>query len=169
MDTIDETILTAATEESEPSRNQFVKNRGRTPSPPLKNRVIVYDCNQRTVEVQNKEDVAHRKLLTIMMFATLTVVSISDPDYKKIHLPPRKNEVTIYVDPKTLSEPTTENTAPDGHSNVMLAKIYLDRLGPVNQVLRFLGQLSTLYVRIVTPWSDTSSLVSGPHSVHGVA
>ncbi|MCJ1253623.1 hypothetical protein MMC24_001435 [Lignoscripta atroalba] len=151
MDTIDETILTAATEESEPSRNQFVKNRGRTPSPPLKNRVIVYDCNQRTVEVQNKEDVAHH------------------PDYKKIHLPPRKNEVTIYVDPKTLSEPTTENTAPDGHSNVMLAKIYLDRLGPVNQVLRFLGQLSTLYVRIVTPWSDTSSLVSGPHSVHGVA
>ena len=81
-----------------------------------------------------------------------------------MRLPPRQNDITIFVDPQTESEPTTENTAPNGHSNVMLAKLYLDRLGTLNHVLRYLGQLSTLYITNITPWSETSSRISGSHS-----
>lgn len=46
----------AALEDYEPDKSQHLKARGRSNSPPLK-RVIVYDCDQRTVEVQCEKNV----------------------------------------------------------------------------------------------------------------
>ena len=48
-----------------------------------------------------------------------------------------------------------ENATEDGHSNVMLAKLYLDRLGGFTKVLRLLGVLSTLYITNLRPSSET--------------
>jgi hypothetical protein len=53
--------------------------------------------------------------------------------------------------------PTTEQATQDGHSNVMLATIYLDRLGIYYQILRCLGHLSTLYISNIEPWNETES------------
>ncbi len=38
-------------EEYEPSRRQFLKEKGRSNSP-----VVVYDCDQKTVQVRSKKD-----------------------------------------------------------------------------------------------------------------
>ena len=54
-----------------------------------------------------------------------------------------QSEVTIFVDPETESKPTTDNVDSDGHSNVLLAKLFLNRLGTINNVLKILGLLST--------------------------
>ena len=61
----------------------------------------------------------------------------------------------------------TENMAPDGTINVMLVKLYLDRLGTLNHILRLLGQLSTLCIKNITPWTETSSRVSDSLDVTG--
>ena len=72
-------------------------------------------------------------------------------------LPPKRKQVTIFVDPETESKPTIASRGADGQSNVILATLYLNRLGVYHQVLRFLGLLSTLYVINAGPWSETSS------------
>lgn len=46
-------------QEPGPLAHQFLEKRGKTPSPPLKNRVMVADPNQRTVEVQSKKSVTN--------------------------------------------------------------------------------------------------------------
>lgn len=63
MDTVSSTIATpaSAAEGQEPAKKQFVGNHGRTPSPPLKNRVIVFNCRENTIGVENKKDFAKRK------------------------------------------------------------------------------------------------------------
>lgn len=74
---------------------------------------------------------------------------MADPDkYTSIPLTKREKEVTIYVDPYTQSRPTTDSSTTDGHSNIMLAKFYLDRipLGGLNQIVRLFGGFSTLYI-----------------------
>ena len=74
-------------------------------------------------------------------------VLLSDIDRcQKVDLPPNRKQVTIFVDPETESKPTTASKAPDGQSNVVLATLYLNRLGVFHQLLRFLGLLSTLHV-----------------------
>ena len=78
-----------------------------------------------------------------------------------IELPPKHEQVTIFVDPETESEPTTESRREDGQSNVILATLYLIRLGAYHRVLRTLGLLSTLYVLNAAPWSETSSQING--------
>lgn len=99
----------------------------------------------------------------------LTEAQIIDLDkYKKVALPKQRKRVTIFVDPETESQPTAESTAPDGQSNVVLAKLYLDRLGRYDQLLRFLGLLSTLYVMNAEPWSESSSQNGALHSSEGV-
>src|SRR5436190_12822848 len=91
----------------------------------------------------------------------LTWSSLDSEDYIKVQLPPRESRVTIFVDSETESKPTTNNTAEDGHSNVFLARIYLDRLSRVEQILRFLGQLRTLYItKEAKSWSGKQSLRS---------
>ena len=45
-----------AHEESEPLKNQHLKARGRSNSPPLKS-VLVYDWHQKTVEVRSGKDI----------------------------------------------------------------------------------------------------------------
>ena len=76
-------------------------------------------------------------------------------------LPPKRKQVIIFVDPETESKPTTDSRGEDGQSNVVLATLYLNRLGAYHQVLRFLGLLSTLYVANAAPWSETSSQIIG--------
>ena len=60
--------------------------------------------------------------------------------------PARSKQVTLFIDGKEKSQLTTKSEGDDGQSNVMLAQLYLDRLGPFGQIFRFLGMLSTLYV-----------------------
>lgn len=66
--------------------------------------------------------------------------------YQKVELPTRSKHVTLFVDGETESQLTTKSMGDDGQSNVLLAHLYLDRLGPYGQIFRFLGLLSTLYV-----------------------
>jgi len=112
-------------QEAEPSR---LRDRGRVLN--FKDRVIVYDCGKMRLQVRSRKEVDQ------------------DPnkgDYTEIRLPRRERELTIFVDQETESKVTTEQTT-GGQSNVMLAKLYLDRLGIWNQILRCSGKLSTLYV-----------------------
>ena len=76
---------------------------------------------------------------------------------QKVDLPKRK-QVTIFVDHETESIPTTASKGEGGRSNVVLATLYLDRLGAYGQVLRFLGLLPTLYVMNAAPRSETLSV-----------
>ena len=148
-------------QEREPSGTQFLRIRGRAKSPPLKNRVIIYDPEKKSLEVRSKKQVDHGKLSHILAKCAdsgIQQTEVDQPGYTKIQLPSRINEITLFVDPDAESEPTTENGI-DGHSTVMLAKLYLNRLGTTNQILRFLGQLSTLYVTKIRPCDDRSSLV----------
>lgn len=123
MDTSDEDIVQATfkPEEEEPSKHQHLKKRGRSNSP-----VVVYDCDQKTVQVRNKKNV--------------------ESFYQKMKLPARSKQVTLFIDGKEESQLTTKSAGEDGQSNVMLAQLYLDRLGPSAQIFRFFGMLSTLYV-----------------------
>lgn len=79
--------------------------------------------------------------------------------YTKIPLTAREKEVTIYADSQTESKPTIDSSTTDGHSNVMLAKFYLNRipLGGLNQIVRFFGGFSTLYILNLTSMGDASS------------
>ena len=65
---------------------------------------------------------------------------------QEISFPARSKLVTLFVDGKEESQLTTESGGGDGQSNVMLAQLYLDRLGLSGQIFRYLGMLSTLYV-----------------------
>ena len=113
-----------------------------------------YKCRARRVFVSGSPP----RIVHVSM--ELRNATVSDPrSYQIVKLPPKRTQVTIFVDPETESKPTTENTAPDGQSNVFLMQLYLDRLGAFDQVLRFLGLLSTLYVMNATPWSETSSAI----------
>ncbi|KAL9120110.1 MAG: hypothetical protein Q9187_003334 [Circinaria calcarea] len=132
MDAISENeVPTKAAEECSPHKYQFLKHRGKSATPPLIRRVLVYDDDQKSVKITSEKK----------------VISKQD-EYQKLQLPSRQSSVTIFVDSETESKPTTETTTPDGHSNVMLAKLYLNRLGGWGTVLRILGQLSTVYIKI---------------------
>jgi len=75
-----------------------------------------------------------------------------------LELPSGQSEVTIFVDPDTESILTTNHTDAAGNSNLILARLFLDRLGALNHVLRFAGLLSTRSVYIMnapTPWSES--------------
>ena len=65
---------------------------------------------------------------------------------QEMKFPARSKLVTLFVDGKEESQLTTQSAGEDGQSNVMLAQLYLDRLGLSGQIFRFLGMLSTLYV-----------------------
>ena len=60
MNAIDEDTASAVNTQ-EPRRSQFLRIRGRSRSPPLKNRVIVYDCDQKTIQVKSEDDVIKSK------------------------------------------------------------------------------------------------------------
>lgn len=87
------------------------------------------------------------------MLISVVFTELADGGYenlKKIALPSRSKAVTLFVNSGNDSEPTIENET-DGHSNDMFVKLYLDRLGPMNQILLYLGQLSELYVVNIQP------------------
>ena len=68
MDTVDQNKAVGATVagEAESSRN---KNRSRTPG-----RVLVYDCDQRTLQVQNESLVQCKSSFKILTYTKLTAV-----------------------------------------------------------------------------------------------
>lgn len=53
-----DTCPTSSEDESGPAKQQFLSNRGKVPSPPWKNRVIVVDPDRGTAEVQNEKSIA---------------------------------------------------------------------------------------------------------------
>ncbi len=53
-----DTRPTSSEVEPGPAKQQFLRIRGKTPSPPWKNRVIVVDPDRGTVEVQNEKSIA---------------------------------------------------------------------------------------------------------------
>ncbi|MCJ1423117.1 hypothetical protein MMC29_000998 [Sticta canariensis] len=132
----------------DPASTQFIKNRGKSKSPPW-HRVVVLDSDRNTVEVKKKKK-----------------LDLDDEDYQIFELPSGLSHVTIFLDSQTQTMPTTEETT-DGDSNVKLAKIHLNKLGFSNSVLRSLGQLSTLYVKKIKPYSESSPNRSSPDSVGG--
>ena len=147
MDASDEIIAKGATlhEEEEPLQNQYLKHRGRSNSPPWR-KLLVYDCEQQAIEIRSEKNIG--QLCASFIHAPWLIRSpLSDKDQCQIvDLPPNRKQVTIFVDPETESKPTIDSRAADGQSNVVLATLYLNRLGAFHQVLRFLGLMSTLYV-----------------------
>ncbi|KAL9135289.1 MAG: hypothetical protein Q9175_003525 [Cornicularia normoerica] len=115
-----------ALEEDKPPKSQYLKKRVYSNSPPW-NQLLVYDCSQRNLSVQSAKN-------------------INLDHSQKVDLPPKRNQVTIFVDAETESTPTIASKGADGQSNAVLVTLYLDRLGAYHRVLRFLGLLSTLYV-----------------------
>lgn len=87
-----------------------------------------------------------------------TSISASGANYQTVDLPTRSKQVTLFVDEETGSKLSTRSMGPDGKSNVLVAQLYLDRLGIYGQIFRFLGLLSTLYVRIEGNSSETSNV-----------
>lgn len=164
MDRDDKDITSgpSTTGEKEPAKNRFIRNRGKTKSPPW-HRVVVYDCDRNTVEVKNELELDRSR----SSLPVLNNPNSSLEQYQRVKLPSGLSQVTIFLDSQTVTTPTTKEIAEDGDSNVKLAKIYLNKLGFSNSVLRFLGQLSTLYVKNLKPWSETSSFASSTHNVGG--
>ena len=81
----------------------------------------------------------------------------SEDIYQEVKLTSRSKQVTLFVDEETESKLTTQSTGSGGQSNILLARLHLDRLGTYGQIFRFLGLLSTLYVMNAGPFSETSS------------
>lgn len=154
----------STTVDEEPAKGRFIKARGKSKSPPW-HRVVVYDCDLNTVEVKHPFDLDRG--LSMSSQPVFDRPNSSLDEYQRVELPAGLSQVTIFLDSQTVTTPTTKETTPAGHSNVRLAKIYLNKLGFSNSVLRFLGQIQTLYVKKIKPWSETSSFASGPHSVGG--
>ena len=77
----------------------------------------------------------------------MNVLVIASNKSEGLPLPSGYDRVTIFVDAETESKPSIKNIGEDGQINVMLATIYLNRLGTMNRVLRRMGFLSTLYVK----------------------
>lgn len=78
-----------------------------------------------------------------------------------VELPPKRKQVTIFMDAETESEPTIHSKGSEGQNNIELATLYLDRLSKFQKFLRHLGKLSTLYVMSAGPLSETSSRIDG--------
>lgn len=139
MDASDENTAKSAIapEEGEPSNSHQPETHGRSIIPSWR-KVLVYDCEQRTVKVTSERN-------------------INLDHCHKLDLPPNRRQVTIFVDRQTESKPTIASQGADGRSNVQLATLYLDHLGAFHRVLHFQGLLSTLYVMTAAPRSETSS------------
>lgn len=136
--------------EEEPAPGRFINAREKSKSPPWR-KVVVYDCDRNTVEVKRPFELDH----SMSSKSPLSRPNSSPEEYESVKLPSGLSQVTIFLDSETATTPTTKETTEDGDSNVRLGKIYLNKLGFSNSVLRFLGQLSTLYVKKVRPWSET--------------
>lgn len=89
----------------------------------------------------------------------LTIILAADlekGEYKEYKLPPREDTFVLFVDSETESELRTESTT-NGHCNVLVARLNLDRLGLMNQILRSVSQLSTLYVTNIALLRETAA------------
>ena len=71
MDAVDEkkAVVAPVADEAESSKAQFLKTRGRFPG-----RFLVYDCNRRTLRVQNKSLVKCEPSCSTVSYNTLTGV-----------------------------------------------------------------------------------------------
>ena len=159
----DEANGPSTTRGNDPASTQSIKTRGKSKSP-LWHRVVVLDSDRNTVEVKNKKKLELHDGRSGP--SILNNPNSSVEDYQRFELPSGLSHVTIFLDSQTETTATTEEIT-DGGSNVKLAKIYLNKLGFSNSVLRSLGQLSTLYVKKIKPYSESSPNRSFPDSVGG--
>ena len=116
---------------------------GRSRSPPLK-RVVTFDCDEKTVRVRTVKSI-ESKCPSIRFVSPLPLMFMAELDprgYQKLKLERRRSDVDIFVNSETESEPTTDGIDSHGHSNVLLARLFLDRLGYVNNFLRHIRLLS---------------------------
>ena len=143
----------ALAEDPDPLKHQHLRERGRSNNP-----VLVYDRDQKTLQVRSKKNVGQYFNPSIELARELMCINLESGDiYQEVKLPARKSLVTLFVDEETESKLTTQRTGKDGQSNILLAQLHLDRLPPYGQVFRFFGLLSTLYVMGKGPLSETSS------------
>ena len=68
-------------------------------------------------------------------------------------IPPKSKEIAIFVDARTQTKVTTSSDYHGG--TVLLTKIYLDRLGTLNTLVRSFGGLSSIYVTNVNFLSNS--------------
>jgi len=55
-------------EGEEPLSSQFFKTRPKTTTPPLFDRVLVFDCKRKTVHVQSEKEVVKCELVSTVTF-----------------------------------------------------------------------------------------------------
>lgn len=74
-------------------------------------------------------------------------------------MPPRQSIVTIFVDPETKLNPTTDDVDSEGYSNLFVVKLHLHRLSLLNRILWFFGFIENIDVMNPLPQrSESSSL-----------
>lgn len=111
-------------------------------------RVLLLDCDKDTLEVTRQSSVRRGKR---KIQAVMGKINTDDRKAKEAgsaiqecFIPPKKKEIAIFVDAKTQTKVTPDNNYEGG--TVLLTKIYLDRLGAVNNLVRSFGGLSSIYV-----------------------
>jgi len=127
-----------------PSPKQFLTNRGKSPTPPLRDRVIVYDADEISLEVRSRKEIEQK-----------------EDDFIAIPIQRRSSDITLMFDPKNRSDVKTDTQTGKGEKTnrnyVELATINLHRLSLVNRWLMLAGTITTLYVtkpEVWTPLSD---------------
>jgi hypothetical protein len=89
----------------------------------------------------------------------------STTEYMSCTLPSAPNCVSIYLDSKTESEAFVANSLGGEKDRVFIGRLNLQRLGFLNQMSRFCGNLGTLYIvkhsAADTPNSENGENASG--------
>ncbi|KAK4900238.1 hypothetical protein LTR27_002462 [Elasticomyces elasticus] len=102
-------------------------------------RVLLFDCERENWEVLHEQDIREERA--------------NGAKLKELYLPPARKEIALFVDADTQTDFST-NQDNHGRSTVLLSKLYMDRLGPLNNFWRRLGGLRTIYVRNFESLSD---------------
>jgi hypothetical protein len=145
-----------------PSPKQFLTNRGKSPTPPLRDRVIVYDADEISLEVRSRKEIEQSKHNFPFLLLLLTgTFCLEEDDFIAIPIQRRSSDITLMFDPKNRSDVKTDTQTGKGEKTnrnyVELATINLHRLSLVNRWLMLAGTITTLYVtkpEIWTPMSD---------------
>lgn len=90
----------------QPARHRFLMDCGKTPSPPLRDRVIVFNCESKRTEVRSKKEVDKGKEnLTLSGYIVRLMpdssIDLHEGEYQKFRLNPRDNEFVLFVDSET--------------------------------------------------------------------
>ncbi|KAM0800719.1 hypothetical protein BDR22DRAFT_230520 [Usnea florida] len=126
---------TNAPKEKEAPKTHVLQNRERPSVPPSKE-ILVYDLAEQDVSVRMAKDIDLNHCRQI-------------PDL------PRGNRFWIFIDAK--NELTKASTNADARTHPTILEVNLEKLSRRHHMLRFLGQLSTLYLLMEGPGNETWS------------